>query len=196
MDKTSSYIQITTTLYTSKKLAEPIYCLVKSKLSQQDPTTMRVFETFSWSNNEKALIEQIYSLISEEKDDFPEKTSEKPLKFKRPCGIAIPFNRELSYYSTMDSQNSCNLKTCGENSETQNNLLKINRTEAMNFVTNYNEISQEVKEETEDLDFSFESMGSSGEDTGNHAKKLQFVRNMGLAQLNLQSFKESCEESP
>lgn len=196
MDKTSSYLQLTTTLYNSKKLAESTYFLLKSKLSQQDPTTLRVFETFSWSNNEKALIEQISSLISEEKDDFPIKSGEKPAKFRRPCGIAIPFNRELSYYSTMDSQNSCNFKNGGENSENQANLLKINRTDALNFLTNYNEISEEVKEETEDPDFSFESMGSSGEDTGNHAKKLQFVKSMGISRMNLQSFKETCEESP
>ena len=120
----------------------------------------------------------------------------------RPPSVIVPFNRELSYYSTNDSQCclnfTLNIKELQENKENEpqsfHMLSKTHRTDRISLALEKEETESDG--EIEDLNCSFNSLSSSGEENKNSlSNKMKFLKSMKLKVSNLESFDENMNES-
>ena len=194
----SHYFHLLQLLYNSQKLSEINYLEIKEKLQDSDQVILGLFKTLKWSKNEKAFLIDILPILS----------SLKPVKYssldqisyvsgnisgKRPPAVTVPFNRELSYYSTMDSlQSSLNFQNSGQSKA----FNFFERTQHSNIENLEQEESESLDEDLEDLNCSFNSKESYGEENKNSlANKMQFLKNMKLSTVHFLSFDENSKES-
>lgn len=160
-----SYVSDLDVLALSEQLPPSAVLQLKSLLLQKSPAIMNAFETFSWSRNEKALLAQLASLA-------PSGIEEpKPGKsLRRPPSITVPYNREYSYYSTMETQFSVK-----EDSGGCLGMMRMGKRVAMGIGQG------EAIEEGEDLDCSFSSELSSEEENRNSlSRKMAYLKSLKL----------------
>ena len=167
-------------------ISESVHQKINELLIKKDPKILKIFETYDWSGNENAFLVQIMSLIRPEEESMP---SAK----KRPPSVTVPFNRELSYYSTMESQ--CSNKALRD-LEKSCPLAKTQRSDKISLnLEKQDEFEAECIEETEDLNCSFGSMASSVEENKNSiSKKMQFLKSLKLQNMNYDDETEETSE--
>jgi len=179
-------------LVISHQISQPSHEKIKELLLSKDPKILNLFHTYDWSKNEKAFLSQIMSLVPPDQSFPPPNVVQKLDSIKkRPPSITVPFNRELSYYSTMDSPFSF-YEMKEVELKPMNLLTKTQRSDrlCLNFQKQENCI-----EEKDDLNCSFNS--SIGEENKNSiSRKMQFLKNLNLQTMNFENdTDETSEES-
>lgn len=176
------YISQLETIYSCEKISKTNYTLLSEKIHSNDSIILKLFETLYWSKNERSFLEKIQYVFSQEKPNF-EKQKKSKLNKNRPDTVTVPFDRELTYYSTMESNSFVTLNK--ENTLNSINMVKKAQLSYSNII---NFSLENKRKKMEDLDCSLDSIVTNEEENYKTlSKKKQLIKSINFTISNTES---------
>lgn len=174
-DIDNEYMLILEDLHKKMKVTQDLYYFLQKKLIQKHHMTLSLFETLSWSQNEKAVLSKLNALYQQEASICIIST-ESSLPFqKRPSTIIVPKNRELDFYLMPYSNTSIELNDESNSIVKGVNLPKMNCFQELKFNSDENNEAKRFNEN--DID-SFDDIVESPEKENYLEDRWKKIRNI------------------